>query len=432
MSSQQLEEALLDYQEKLQTIEKIVNQDHSLPSKEEIFALLTARDIILVLLVDSTQKILENPYLLVDLDSRLEKLSGIINKVIDLPQSRKSFHPNRKAWWWWLSFAMEPSRSWWDKYDKLWNFLSILFLGISLVLMFYVTTGFLSGERDAIAAIVVTVQTACATAIGGVIFTEEGIKILDKVFNYLNIPVNFRQESRLITSFTLCVTLLLVLISFPKISEFYNNQGLNHYQKGALVSAQRSYERAIALNQDYAEARYHLGLVLEDLSQEDLAIQEYSIAGINGMITANNNLARLYIKNDKNTEAVAILLKNLDKIHQEEASGSEPEQTQLKYSLLKNLGWARLNQARYEEAKVSLETAIDLDQGSAPAYCLLGQVLEKEIELNPGEDSSSKIQQIITPFENCIKYASPLDIDQDMWLGIARKKINQYTKQSNE
>ncbi|NES24974.1 MAG: tetratricopeptide repeat protein [Symploca sp. SIO3E6] len=425
MSSQRLNEALVDYQEKLEIIEKKVNQDQS-PSKVEVFALLTSRDIILALLMDGTQATWDNPHLLVDLDTRLEQLSETINKVIDLPQARKSFHPSRKAWWWWLSFATESPVSWWDKYDKLWNALSILFLGISLVLMFYVTTGFLSGEPDAIAAIVVTVQTSIVTAIGGVVFTEEGRKILDKVFHYISIPVNFRQETRLITSFVLFLILLLIFICLPKVAEFYNNQGLKYYAQGALISAQKNYERAIALNQDYAEARYNLGLVLEDLSQEELAIQEYSIAGISGLIEANNNLARLYIKSDKSTEAVAILLKNLEEIHKIEASDAEGESNLLKYSLLKNLGWARLNQARYEEAKVSLEAAIELDPGSAPAYCLLGQVIEQDIQSNPGEDSSSNIQQIIPLFENCIKYASPLDIDEDMWLGIAREKFNQY------
>jgi len=430
MSGQRLEEAVLDYQEKLQTIEKIVNQNQSLPSKEQIFALLTARDIILVLLIDGTPEKLERPYLLVDLDSRLEKLSETINKVIDLPKSRKSFHPSENAWWWWLSFTRDSPVSWWDKYDKLWNFLSIIFLGISLVLMFDVTTGFLSGEPDAIAAIVVTVQTSVVTAISGVIFSEQGRKVLDKVFNYINIPIKFHQETRLFVSFGFCLILLLIFLALPKVAEFYNNQGLKHYQEDALISAKRNYERAIGLNQDYAAARYHLGLVFEDLSQEDMAIKEYTIAGISGMIEANNNLARLYIKSDKNAEAVAILLKNLEKIHKIEASDTKPEWKQLKYSLLKNLGWARLNQARYEEAKTHLEEAIDLDQESAPAYCLLGQVIEQEIKLTSEADFSAKIQQIITTFENCVQYASRLDIDQDMWLGIAQKKINQYNNQS--
>jgi len=433
MSVQQLNEALLDYKEKLQTIEKAVNKDNSFPSKEQIFALLTSRDIIRVLLIDCKEK-LNNPELLVDLDSRLEKISYTINKVVDLPQARKSFHPTRKAWWWWLSMANVNPINWWDKYDKVWNFLSVLFLGISLILMFFVSTGFLSGERDAIAAIVVTLQTSFVTIVGGSIFTEEGRKIVDKIFTNIGIPVHFRQESRLIASFCLCLILLLTYISLPKVSVFYNNKGLIYYEQEALISAQKNYERAIALNEDYAEARYNLGLVFEDLSQEELAIKQYSIAGRLGSLKANNNLARLYIRSDtdKIDKAVYLLLEGLGNINTIKNSHSDSEWTQLEYSLLKNLGWARLKQKRYGEAKAVLQEAIDLDKKSASAYCLLGQAMEKEIESKLESASLLNYPQIVTMFENCIKLANPRgDIDEDKWLGIAQKKIKPYINQSN-
>jgi tetratricopeptide (TPR) repeat protein len=84
-----------------------------------------------------------------------------------------------------------------------------------------------------------------------------------------------------------------------------------------------------------------------------------------------------------------------------------------KYALHKNLGWARLGQGRYAEAKAELMAAIDLDKEQAPAYGLLAQALEA---LGEKEDA-------LVAWENCLRYASSYRPDEDTWIGLARLRL---------
>ena len=92
----------------------------------------------------------------------------------------------------------------------------------------------------------------------------------------------------------------------------------------------------------------------------------------------------------------------------------------MRYDLYKNLGWARLGQARYDEALVALQEAIKLADEEAPAYCLLAQVLEAE---------ESQGEALDDAWETCLRYADSSRPDEDLWLGLARQHFEDQTDQ---
>jgi Flp pilus assembly protein TadD len=151
------------------------------------------------------------------------------------------------------------------------------------------------------------------------------------------------------------------------------------------------------------QAHYNLGVLYEDLQQIDKARTEYLAAVQGGLDAAHNNLARLNILGENYSAAVPLLKKGLLLTKDDE----------VRYDLHKNLGWARLGQARYDEAIVELQAAIALLPDKAPAHCLLAQVLE-----NRGDQAGAQVE-----WELCLKLADPLRPDEDTWIGMARQRV---------
>jgi Flp pilus assembly protein TadD len=185
--------------------------------------------------------------------------------------------------------------------------------------------------------------------------------------------------------------------------EIYNNRGLENYLAERLPQAVSDFTKALELDPNFAETHYNLGSLYEDLRDFDRARSEYRLAMLGGLTAAYNNLARLYILEKDYAAAVDLLLKGL-KVAEHEAE---------KYALRKNLGWARLGQNRYAEAKAELLTAIDLDRKQASAYGLLAQALE-----GLGEKAEA-----LVAWENCLRYASSYRPDEDTWIDLARQRL---------
>lgn len=183
----------------------------------------------------------------------------------------------------------------------------------------------------------------------------------------------------------------------------YNDSGVENYLASQLPEAVTNFSKALELDPNFAETHYNLGSVYEDLRDFDRAREEYRLAMLGGLAAAYNNLARLYILENDYAAAVDLLLKGL-KLAEHDAE---------KYALRKNLGWARLGQGRYAEAKAELMTAIDLNQEQAAAYGLLAQTLE-----GLGEKGEA-----LVAWENCLRYASSYRPDEDTWIDLARQRL---------
>jgi tetratricopeptide (TPR) repeat protein len=203
--------------------------------------------------------------------------------------------------------------------------------------------------------------------------------------------------------------------ALPSVSKIYNSNGLKNYRKGDLGAAEKDYQRAISLDEDNIEAHFNLGNLYEDWLEFEKAKKQYQVVVADGLPQAYNNLGRLYIQEKKYPQAAVLLVQGLVLA---EEKNSTPE---IKYSLFKNLGWARLQQGRYEEAQQTLQAAIGIARNPdaknyipnpGPAHCLLAQALEK-----------LKQPTALEQWQQCSQFGSRLNADEDTWLHLAQEKL---------
>ena len=190
----------------------------------------------------------------------------------------------------------------------------------------------------------------------------------------------------------------------PNYAEVHNALGFICQDQQDLTCARYEYEKAINLKPNLAIAYFNLANVCEDLLDISCARKSYEAASQKGLVAADSNLARLYILSEdyQNAEKlISIALKRT----------KAPE---IKYSLLKNLGWAKLGQKRYIEAQSTLKQAVELNSQQAGAYCLLAQLLEAQ----------NQFQQAKHQWGNCLRYASIYNQDEAAWIDMARERLN--------
>ena len=395
---------------------------------EAILAVLVTRDALQKELAKaevSTGNLLE----VSKLDSKLrEQIKQLPQKVTwqvrhylltQLETMRAFTNPSSNSWWW---FPNIPVHSW-DKLDLAWETLTFIWLASIFSLFVDIASRFVSGGAGLGigGSFAVICQSILALAGGGTL-TQTGQKTVESTLKKWGIPKHWWQE----TKFGAASLLLLFFIGFrlclPRIAIRYNNFGFQDYQNGQLDSAESKYKRAVELNPNYTEVHYNLGLLYEDLQNLKQAQTQYSLAVQSGFPPANNNLARLYILSDKVPVAVNLLLKGIYQLENEPKFRQIEGKEQVQYSLLKNLGWARLKQERYAEAKDALEAAIKIENipKQASAYCLLAQAIEKL------DHSQKAWQQALV---NCLEYPiNRHNPEEDEWVYQAQQKQTKRKK----
>jgi tetratricopeptide (TPR) repeat protein len=195
-------------------------------------------------------------------------------------------------------------------------------------------------------------------------------------------------------------------IGLPELASLFNNRGFENYKADKLAETQESYQLALFLDSKNRTALYNLGWLCEEVQDLGCARGKYREAAKLGLPAAYSNLARLYILHDKNyPAAVHLLLQGL------KLAKDDP----VKYSLFKNLGWARLKQGRYPEAMQHLNAAIKIDSEMAATSCLKAQVLE-------GMKKTKEAQPL---WKVCLKYADSQELDEDIWIGMARQSLKE-------
>jgi uncharacterized protein HemY len=87
-------------------------------------------------------------------------------------------------------------------------------------------------------------------------------------------------------------------------------------------------------------------------------------------------------------------------------SDEKPREEHTRYNVLKNLGWARVGQQRFHEARSSLDQAMALRPDAAPAHCLLGKAYAG-LGQRPEAEAA---------WQRCIGLAHAQDPDEDRWI----------------
>jgi tetratricopeptide (TPR) repeat protein len=353
---------------------------------EHALAVLMARDVVQTALPDRTQASMESVLTLTRLDNCLKQHAAAITQVISLADLRDCFRPPSESWWWFLSPPTLPQR--WDRYDWLWNTLSVICLAMALSLVVDISGRFLGGGPDTLGAFAVIGQSLLTMLAAGGALTQAGREVSGRILTSLRLPQYFWAEVQLSFAVLLLVGAILFSNALPWIASLYNNHGVEHYRAGRLGSAESAFKRALKLNPDAAGAHYNLGRLYEVLEENDQAQTEYKAALKGGLDAAYNNLARLYLLKKQYVEAEPLLLAGLDHALDDN----------VKYSILKNLGWARWGLKDYAGAEDVLRRAIDLQPDKAPAHCLLAQVFEAQEE---------KQQEQQEEWKQCSRWCTP-------------------------
>ena len=411
--------ALNEYELALTQLEK--NDPES--TSKHILGMLITRDTLQTILDKGTEFSPDNLIQIDELDERLKKQQDRIIKLLKISKWRSLTKPNENNWWWYF-----PSR--WEKYDWIWNALSITALTISLSLVVNTSSRLLTGGANPVNTLAVVGQSVLTLLAGSGALTEAGKEAYKRTLIRLHIPKEFWQELNCGLSLLLLAALYGVNASLPNWAIATNRNGIENYNNKRLESAKADFERAIAMRPDYAEARYNLGVVYEDINELDKAKTQYELAAQSDpqryldpitYLKANNNLGRLYILKKEYTGAVIFLKTGLDKIDSGYAK-SNPDLKQVRYSLLKNLGWARLKQERYDEALGKLNDAINLDASSSAAYCLKAQAWE-------GKNNQEKANQ---QWNLCLSKNSDLSKpEEDDWYGMANLHLDPSFKKES-
>jgi len=432
------------------------------PSEEKVFAVLLARDDVEAVLFgreENSGKTLVNIirlnqtsqgelnteveaslHILTQLDVRLQQQENVISEFGKLEKWRKTLKPSTEAWWWFPETPTSYSSYWtrfewlsspqWRRLDGVWSFISIIALAASVSLAIDISSRFLEGGPELQGTIAVIFSSFLALLAGSTTLPKVGRRTVEKVLSKARFPKYIWQEISALISIAVFLLLLTFHNSLPLIANWFSYDGLKNYEAHQLAVAELRYKRVLRLNPNHTEANFSLGLIYEDLNNIESAKEQYQIAVKGRFIIANNNLARLYILENEPTAAFPLLREALDTLG--EIKNPEYQSDYLlkrkiegwlranqltldefEYALLKNLGWAQLQDRRFVEAETNLKdaTAIIPEEGGGAAHCLLALVEEGET----GEENPEA-------WENCLAYATESDPDEYSWLKIARQR----------
>lgn len=359
--------------------------------------------------------------LIAQLDQQLKDQATTIERCLKAIDWQTSFHPPATAWWWTLK--PEAPNPWWNQ-DWLWQAVSITCITIAVGLFGDVSTRFLKGGPDTFGAIAVSAQSIGTLLTAGGALTIAGQEANKRLLNRVNIPEQYWHELGAGGSALLLVGAIGLRLSLPQIATLYSHWGFQKYQASDWGTAEELYKRALQLNPDDDQASFRLGLLYEELQDLDKARANYQTAARSGIPEAINNLSRLNLRDKKPALVPALLLKALEK--------SDQLAPETHYVLLKNLGWARLQQGNYGDAETKLQAAIQLQTTAklaeknadptsetafpiASPHCLLAQVKTAQ-----GDKTAA-----LTAWETCNAEVNLFIPEEDEWAITARKLLKQ-------
>ncbi len=417
----QVNTALERYEVAIESLEKVGSGIEI----EQVLAVLNARDAVQIALKQQSPIPTSQLKKLIDLDTILREKAELIIKVVNcetieqLALWRESVQPSAEAWWWRLESIAPPHP--WDCLDWLWKTLTVAGWTVNLSLLFNIGSRFFSQGAGLAGAAAVILPSIVALLQVNSELTKSGQEGFDKLLARFKIPQHFQQETKMGTTLLMSVILLGFWSALPTISEIYNQNGVRNHEQGKSGAAEQDYLRAMALDEDNVNAHYNLGDLYENWQQLDKAKQHYQIAVQGGVTKAYSSLSRLYIQDKKYSQAEALLTKGL-------LLTEEPQiPLEVRYDLLKNLGWLRFQQGRYDEAQQTILAAIGITKNpaapqyiknSAAAHCILAQVLEQQ-----------KQPSALSSWERCCKLGSRLNRDEDSLLYFANQKLKNAGKQ---
>lgn len=339
-------------------------------------------------------------------------------------------------WWWYLDNLVTEQATTshrWNRFDWLWRVLRVIVWTGNLAVLGTLATLFLGGSSGIIGALAVALPSLLSLLQAQSELTETGRKGFDQLLAKFRIPQHFHEEAKFVSALLITGLLLGIWIALPLIAEAYKREGKKYQENRQLALAEEKYLQAIELDPDNLDAHYKLATLYEALAEIDSAKKQYLIAARGGYIDADNNLAYWYIRQNQAAEAVDILSQGLRLVEKEEQNLEQltlDEKKNLetqKYSLFKNLGWARFEQGRNQDALPYLLPALNIAQNykdtlrnPGAVYCLYAQVLQESKDLFRSERFWQQCRELI---EERLAAGEEINPEEDQWLHEAKQQL---------
>lgn len=371
------------------------------PSLQQALNILLARDAIASAMNSQIQASEANLETLFELDERLKKQSDAIASVAKLEEWRASINPLSSSWWWFFQCPQKVDS--WDRYDGVWNTLSIVCLTAFVAYMTDLVPRFAIGgfgvlESFGIFAPGGVMALAFSSLQGGA-----GQKAVQNALKKLGIPSRLQSELTFGMSALLLVGAIATQAYLKDIANYYYQLGLKEYKAGNLREAEDEYKQALSLDPSNSNFNVALGEVYESLGELDEAKKQYKEPLKDGDPKTFNNLGRVHLQKGDPVTAEAMFRIGLERAKDDKK----------KFQLLRNLGWVLLQQKQYDKAIPKLQDAIELERrisvkqvGGGMANCFLA----KTFEIQGNGDKAAQ------EWKNCQENARPETINEYKWL----------------
>jgi tetratricopeptide (TPR) repeat protein len=355
---------------------------------------------------------------LIELDRRLQQQAEAIAKAVPLEAWRDSRQPAEDAWWWFFQPHVVPDT--WNRFNWVWNGLTAgaLALAASFMMGIYqaLSVGGLSW-RETFSTIA---QGAGLALVGQGALTTAGQQQVKSVLTCLKIPPRFYSE----VTCTFAVFLLFVVFGLHRfLPNYFYARGQELYQQGHLMDAEEKYIQGQRIEPSDPRFNIALGAVYESLGSLDQALAQYQQALQQGVTRAFNDIGRVYVQRfdpvKKRTEPM--VAETYLRMGLQRAESDPDTDTNTRYQLYRNLGWALIAQQRYAEAQVELEKAsakdaqmVEKQIGGGMESCFLAQAYAQQ-----GES-----QKALAHWNLCRAHARPETINEYQWfLSVGQPKL---------
>ncbi|OLT63592.1 hypothetical protein BJP37_31310 [Moorena bouillonii PNG] len=407
--------------------------------KEKVLEILLTRDALNQVLSSNINPSASVILKLEELDKQLKENAEKLIQFIDLDHYRDNFPKHPDAWWWYLdSYAEKKAIKShpWNRFDWLVRGARVIVWTGNLALLGTLASLFLSSGSGFWRAAAIAFPSILSLLQAQSELTETGKKGFDQLLKRLKIPQHWHEEAKLGSSLLMTVLLLGFWFNLPSISNRYKREGQQLQYQQNLALAEQKYLKAIQLDSSNLDAHYKLATIYEELQDFANAKKQYIIAAKGGYLDAYNNLAYWYIRKNNNDQAVELLNQALKLLNKKESNLEQLTdrekinlQTQ-KYSLYKNLRWARFKQKQDDDAIPYLMMAISIAKNPkyqkfirnpGASFCIYAQILpNKNKKSSQGQQYWQQCHQLI---ESRLAAGETINSEEDRWLYEAKQKL---------